>query len=389
MRLRAVAVIVIVAAATGTAASPRASQDATSPSVADVSRNIDTLSSFEYPTRMNAARMLRRAAPEVVVPALTNAARSHRDEFVRYRALVLLTSFNDKGTPELMRAMLGDRNDRVREVAYRWFERNPDPQLISSLLSALNVEQSEFVRPALVRAVAAAGGSDVVQRALIAEIGRGFDFFRSAVIEALGDYRATYAVDAIATVARADGPLQDDAVLALGRIGDPRGLTAVAALENPPRNVMPAVQAAHCLLGESCTPRVEWLIATARSPSTSAEVLRAAVAALGEVARRDAPSRMSLLQLAEGATQRLEQETALALSGVALRQPGEFVAFLIGLPASQRARAIELLRNGFESLEEDFAEEQFFAAARGAYWKQAEGSDERSVIATVIDTLEF
>ena len=389
MRLRAVAVIVIVAAATGTAASPRAPQNATSPSVADVSKNIDTLSSFEYPTRMNAARMLRRAAPEVVVPALTNAARSHRDEFVRYRALVLLTSFNDKGTPELMRAMLGDRNDRVREVAYRWFERNPDPQLTSSLLSALNVEQSEFVRPALVRAVAAAGGTDVVQRALIAEIGRGFDFFRSAVIEALGDYRATYAVDAIATVARADGPLQDDAVLALGRIGDPRGLTAVAALENPPRNVMPAVQAAHCLLGESCTPRVEWLIATARSPSTPAEVLRAAVAALGEVARRDAASRLSLLQLAEGATQRLEQETALALSGVALRQPGEFVAFLVGLPASQRARAIELLRNGFESLEEDFAEEQFFAAARGAYWKQAEGSDERSVIATVIDTLEF
>ena len=288
-----------------------------------------------------------------------------------------------------MRAMLGDRNDRVREVAYRWFERNPDPQLTSSLLSALNVEQSEFVRPALVRAVAAAGGTDVVQRALIAEIGRGFDFFRSAVIDALGDYRATYAVDAIATVARADGPLQDDAVLALGRIGDPRGLTAVAALENPPRNVMPAVQAAHCLLGESCTPRVEWLIATARSPSTPAEVLRAAVAALGEVARRDAASRLSLLQLAEGATQRLEQETALALSGVALRQPGEFVAFLVGLPASQRARAIELLRNGFESLEEDFAEEQFFAAARGAYWKQAEGSDERSVIATVIDTLEF
>ena len=356
---------------------------------ADISKHIDSLSSFDYPVRMNAARMLRRTAPEAVVASLTNAVRAHRDEFVRYRALVLLTSFNDRVTPELMRAMLSDRNDRVREIAYRWFERNPDPQLTSSLLSALNVEQSEFVRPALVRAVAAAGRSDVVQRALIAEISRGFDFFRSAVIDALGDYRATYAVEAIAAVARTDGPLQDDAVLALGRIGDSRGLEAVASLSNPPRNVMPAVQAAHCLLGESCMPRLEWLIATARSPSTPVEVLRATVAALGEVARRDAASRMALLGLAEGGSQRLEQETALVLSGVALRQPGEFVGFLVGLPADQRARAIELVRQGFERLEEDFAEEQFFAVARGAYWKQAEGSDERSVLATVIDALEF
>ena len=136
-------------------------------------------------------------------------------------------------------------------------------------------------------------------------------------------------------------------------------------------------------------PRVEWLIATARSPSTPADVLRAAVAALSEVARRDATARMALLVLAEGAPQRLEQETALALSGVALRQQGEFVAFLIGLPAGQRARAIELVRQGFESLEEDFAEEQFFAAARAAYWAAPEGSATRALTATLIDKLEF
>ena len=70
------------------------------------------------------------------------------------------------------------------------------------------------------RALAALGSDPQVQRALIAEAGRGLDFFRSAVIEALGEHRAAYAVDAIAAVAKLDGPLQDDAVLALGRIGD-------------------------------------------------------------------------------------------------------------------------------------------------------------------------
>ena len=59
----------------------------------------------------------------------------------------------------------------------------------------------------------------------------GEDFFRSAVIEALGDYKATYALDAITAVAKLDGPLQDDAALALGKIGDKRALETLAALQ--------------------------------------------------------------------------------------------------------------------------------------------------------------
>ena len=88
-----------------------------------------------------------------------------------------------------MRTLLQDRNDRVREVAYRWFERNPEPALSPSLLAALNTEQSEFVRPAWFGR-SQRPPNDAVHRALVAEIGRGFDFFRSAVIDALGDYRA-------------------------------------------------------------------------------------------------------------------------------------------------------------------------------------------------------
>lgn len=355
----------------------------------ELRRDVGNLSNFDYPTRMNAARMLRRAAPADVVPALAEAVRGHSDEFVRYRALVVLTSFNDHGTPELMRALLTDRNDRVREVTYRWFERNPDPALTSALLSALNTEQSEFVRPALVRAIAALPRNDAVQRALVAEIGRGFDFFRSAVIDALGDYRAVYATDAIGAVAAADGPLQDDAVLALGRIGDRRALATLSSLTNTAPEVTAALQAAQCMLGDTCAPRVEWLVTTARSAVVRPEAARAAVSALGAIAQQDAAAKAALMALTEGASERLTHEVALALSGVALRTPLEVVTWLVAASADQRARAMDLLREGFESLEEDFAEEQFFAAARAAYWKESEGSSMRTVVATMIEQLEF
>ena len=88
------------------------------------------------------------------------------------------------------------------------------------LLAALQTEKAEFVRPAMVSALAALGDDMRVQRALLGEVGRGLDFFRGAVIDALGDRRAAYALDGIAAVAKLQGPLQDDAVLALGRIGD-------------------------------------------------------------------------------------------------------------------------------------------------------------------------
>ena len=99
---------------------------------------------------MQAARLIRRTAEAQAVPALREAARRDSDEFVRYRALVLLTAFNDRGTRDLMRELIRDRNDRVREVAYKWLERNPDPQLADGLVMSLQTEESEFVRPALV-----------------------------------------------------------------------------------------------------------------------------------------------------------------------------------------------------------------------------------------------
>src|SRR5262249_50789494 len=156
------------------------------------------------------------------------------DGYVRYRALVLLTGFNDPRTKEAMRESLKSPNDRLRTVAYSFFEHNPDPALQPDFLSALDKEQGEFVRPAVVRAVAALAaknGNAALRQAAVREAGRGEDFFRSAVVEALGDYKATYAFDAVNAIARLEGPLQDDASLALGKIGDNRALETLAALQ--------------------------------------------------------------------------------------------------------------------------------------------------------------
>ncbi len=65
------------------------------------------------------------------------------------------------------------------------------------------------------------------------------------------------------------------------------------------------------------------------------------------------------------------------------------IAWLGNTPDEVRTLGIELLREGFESLEEDFAEEQFFGAARAAYWQAAEASPGRTINATLIDRLEF
>lgn len=356
---------------------------------ADLKRHIDSLSDFNYATRMTAARMIRRAPAASVVPALAASARAHPDEFVRYRALVILTSFNDSGTAALMRSLLTDRNDRVREVVYRWFERHPSPDLADALLASLNTEQSEFVRPALIRAVAALPPSDRVQRAMLGEIGRGFDFFRSAVVSALGDHRATYAVDPIAALTTSEGTLQDDAVLALGRIGERRALGPLAGLTKTAPDVTAALQAAQCLLGDSCESRIAWLRDTARNPTTAPDAVRAALNALAAIGEAEPAARETLVTVAADAPDRLRSEAGLAFSALALRRPAEVIAWLDETSDEQRALGTELLREGFESLEEDFAEEQFFGAARAAYWKAADASAGRTITATLIDRLEF
>src|SRR5436853_3173286 len=101
---------------------PAAPQNTTA---AQLQAAIDKLGSLDYATRTNASRVVRRTAAAQAVPALLQAMGEHADGYVRYRALVLLTGFNDPRTEDAMRQSLTSPNDRLRAVAYSYFEREP------------------------------------------------------------------------------------------------------------------------------------------------------------------------------------------------------------------------------------------------------------------------
>jgi HEAT repeat protein len=340
---------------------------------------------------MSAGRTVRRIPAPQAVAALTAAALKHPDEYVRFRALVLLTGFNDPRTGDTMRSLLRDRNDRVREVVYGWYERHPEPKMAPTLLGALDSEQAELVRPALISALAALGADPQVRTTLIREVGRGLDIFRSAVIEALGEHRADYAFDALSAVVRVDGPLQDDAAIALGWIGDRRALAVLGEIAKPSTDVVFAIRAARCLLGEACAEHIAALSDAVRSKESRDEVVRAAAAGLSAIARagQNPAAIAALVTAGAGKDERVREETALALAAVALRSPPRVLSWLDQAGEADRTAAIELLHDGFDMLQEDLAEEGFFAAARAEYWKAGEGSGMRNLAATLIQKLEF
>ena len=353
----------------------------------DLAVSIGRLGSLDYATRTGAARQVRRAPAPAAVAALTAAVRESRDEFVRFRALVLLTGFNDGNTPALMRELIRDRNDRVRETVLRWFEQHPDPSLVPALLTGLEVEQAEFVRPALIRALAASSSTAPVQRALMIEAGRGLDFFRSAVIEALGLVKARWSVNTITEIARIDGPLQDDAIVALGRIGDPDSLALVTMMPSRPVEVATSVLAARCLLGDECPARIAALNEAIGSRVAARDASRAGFAALTVIAVGDNAGLAAIAALLGNPT--VHDDAAIALGGVALRNPERTLRWLDTLEPAARDGVVQALREALERFEEDYAEEQLFAAARAAYWAAPDGSAARTWIASLIDRLEF
>jgi HEAT repeat protein len=379
-----------------TAAQEPAAPQAVSPE--QLKAAIDKLGDLDYATRTNAARLVRRTATPQAVLALLQAVAEHRDGYVRYRALVLLTGFNDPRTKDAMRESLSSPNDRLRAVAYSYFEHNPDRSMAPQFIIALDKEQGEFVRPALVRAVAALGalsaGDDVtrVRQALLKEVSRGEDFFRSAVIEALGDYKGTYAYDAVTAVAKLDGPLQDDAALTLGKMGDKRALETLAGLQRTaPRTTQPAVATAICLLDVNCESHEGFLADTLKFSDKNAgyqELLRGAAAGLGALAvLGHAEAAAPLIEIGGPSKDPTRAPVALALGTVALRNTPLMLSLLEKRP--DRDSAITLVAEGFDMLEEDLDKERFFALVRRTYWDSPEGSPRRALMQTLIGKLDF
>ena len=362
-------------------------------SAAQLKAAIDKLGDLDYATRTAASRTVRRTAADQAVPALLQAVDEHPDGYVRYRALVLLTGFNDPRTKDAMRASVKSPNDRLRAVSYSFFEHNPDRGMTADLTAALEQEQGEFVRPALVRAAAALAVQEpAIRPVVLREVNRGEDFFRSAVIEALGDYKATYAVDALMAVAKLDGPLQDDAALALGKIGDKRALPTIATVQHAaPRSAQPSIAAAICLLGSNCETHENYLTETLKFADKNLgfqELLRGAAAGLGALAiagHREAAE--ALFEIGLPSRDPTRAPVALALATIALRNSPLMMSILES--KTDRAGAIGLMAEGFDMLEEDLDKERFFASVRRAYWAAPAGSPTRDLTQTLIGKLDF
>jgi HEAT repeat protein len=368
-------------------------------SPAQLQAAINKLGDLDYATRTNASRLVRRTAAAQAVPTLMQAVSDHADGYVRYRALVLLTGFNDPRAKDSMRDALASPNDRLRAVAYSFYEHNPDRAMLPQFVKALDTEQGEFVRPALVRALAATvatGAGDAVAAArqlLVRDVSRGEDYFRSSVIEALGDYKATYAYDAITAVSKLEGPLQDDAALALGKIGDKRALETLAQLQrSAPRQAQPAVAAAICLLDVNCSSHENYLVEVLKFTEKNSgyqELLRGAATGLGALGVAGHPeAAVSLFDIGIPAKDDfLRAPAALALGSIALRNTPVMMTVLEQYP--NRDAALSLLAEGFDMLEEDLDKERFFVFARRTYWESGDNAPRRALMQNLIGKLDF
>ena len=221
------------------------------------------------------------------------------------------------------------------------------------------------------------------------EVPRGLVFFRCAVFDALGGHRAVYAVESIAATSKQNGPLQDDALLALGRIGGTRAVAALGEFTSGTPEAAEMVRAARCLVGEKCAESIAALVAAASSDEGRPSTISGAIDALEAVAQnRNEAALSSLITLGVKKTA-LRERVAVSVASVALRQPDWMVERIGAMDAATRETVITMLKDGFDSLDEDFNEEQFFAAVRAGYWRAADGSAGRTLAATLIQRLEF
>jgi HEAT repeat protein len=384
--------VTAVAIACAVAVSARQERGPATTSPQELRTAIDHLGDIDYAARTKAARVVRRAPAAQAVPALLQASQEHADSYVRYKSLVLLTGFTDPRTADQMIEALASPNDRLREVAYGYFERFPTPSVTPRLLAALAKETGEFVRPALVRALAAAGEDPKVREALLTDVMRGADHFRSTVIEALGDFKRAYAVPRLTEVAKLEGPLQDDAVMALGKIGDKRSIEVLAALQRSGgRALQPTVAAAICLLGINCSSHMGYLqkvLTFAEDNPGYQELVRAASFGLDAIAIQGNADALGMLFTAGIPSEDpMRAPLALSVAKVALRNTPLLLQYLAKM--SDVRGGLELLAEGFDMLQEDLEEEQFFVMVRREYWNAPDASPLRKLAEQLIGKLEF
>ncbi len=247
-------------------------------SPAQLQAAIDKLGDLDYPTRTAASRTVRRTA---AIAGRAGVAACGR------RARRRLRPVSRAGPADRVQRSPDRRRDaRVADQPQRP-PAHGGLQLSSStipirawyptLLDRSRRSRRSSSGPRWCARSPPSAPTPALQPVLAREAGRGEDFFRSAVIEALGDYKAQYAFDALTAIAKLDGPLQDDAAVALGKIGDKRALETLAALQrSAPQARQPSVAAGICLLGVNCESHESYLVETLKFGDQQSRVSGAA-----------------------------------------------------------------------------------------------------------------
>jgi hypothetical protein len=118
------------------------------------------------------------------------------------------------------------------------------------------------------------------------------------------------------------------------------------------------------------------------------DLLRGAAAGLGALALSGrSESVEALFSIGIPSRDPTRAPVALALATVALRNTKLMLSLLE--KHADRPRAISLVGEGFDMLEEDLDKERFFALARRTYWESREGSSTRDLMQTLIGELAF
>ena len=196
-----------------------------------------------------------------------------------------------RASPIVMAQAIDDPNDRLREVAYCVLRAAPGSVACSgAFLEALDKEPSEFVRPSLVRALAAHGARPA-RAAGAAPRGHARAGFlpRARVIEALGDHKARL------RRRRAHRPSRSPTARCRtmrrwrwGRWATGRRSPCWRACSGRRRSEhQPAVAAAICLLGVNCEAHRGFLVGRSplRTITAGFQVARAASRGLARARR--------------------------------------------------------------------------------------------------------
>jgi len=163
--------------------------------------------------------------------------------------------------------------------------------------------------------------------------------------------------------------------------------------ENP--RMLPIVSAAACLLGTDYENQIQYVVEALRygltADSDDLSLLRAAsmaAAAVSMAGRQGSTTALrALIDVGVEAADPIRAPIALAVGTVALRTPATMASALAD--RNDLRPSLLLLRDAFDMLDEDMAEERFYVLMRNNFWGETENSVTRSVAEAAMEILEF